>query len=126
MDAAEYKYLSNLHNYLVNETPQSGASGHHDIIIASLVLVFCKYVLYIYIMKKRESSVCPLYIRSISGEIHGALMALSLFPVVLLIMNWGLKYNPNTDMSIPIMQELRTDESKLHGRLLKQINDVTH
>ncbi|MBB6670385.1 winged helix-turn-helix transcriptional regulator [Cohnella nanjingensis] len=53
-------------------------------------------------------------------------MALDLFPVVFSIMNWGLKYNPNTDMSIPIMQELQADEGKLHRRLLEQFTDVTH
>lgn len=51
-------------------------------------------------------------------------MALDLFPVVFSIMKWGLKYNPHTDMSIPIMQELQADEGKLHRRLLEQFTDV--
>lgn len=32
--------------------------------------------------------------------------ALDLFPVVFAIMHWGLKYNHNTDMTIPNMREL--------------------
>lgn len=51
-------------------------------------------------------------------------MALDLLPVVFAIMHWGLKYNPNTDMSIPVMQELVTDEDKLSKRLLEQFPDV--
>ncbi len=50
--------------------------------------------------------------------------ALDLFPVIFSIMHWGLKYNPNTDMSIPIMQELKRDERGLHQRLLKQFDDI--
>lgn len=51
--------------------------------------------------------------------------ALDLLPVILEIMHWGLKYNPNTDMSIPIMQELERDEQALEQRLLAQFEDVT-
>ncbi|MCU6712056.1 helix-turn-helix transcriptional regulator [Paenibacillus sp. J5C_2022] len=51
--------------------------------------------------------------------------ALDLYPVVFAIMHWGLKYNPNTDMKIPIMQELVTDENKLAQRLLRNFDDVT-
>jgi len=40
-------------------------------------------------------------------------------------MHWGLKYNPNTDMTIPIMQELKTDEKGLEMRLLRNFDDVT-
>lgn len=50
--------------------------------------------------------------------------ALDLFPVIFSIMHWGLKYNPNTDMSIPIMQELKKDEKGLEERLLKNFEDV--
>jgi Predicted transcriptional regulators len=49
--------------------------------------------------------------------------ALDLLPVILAIMRWGLKYNPNTDMSIPIMQELMKDEEGLRNRLLAQFVD---
>jgi DNA-binding HxlR family transcriptional regulator len=50
--------------------------------------------------------------------------ALDLFPVVFAIMHWGLKYNPNTDMSIPIMQELTTNEKGLEQRLLRNFDDI--
>lgn len=49
--------------------------------------------------------------------------ALDLLPAILEIMHWGLKYNPNTDMSIPIMQELERDEQALQQRLLAQFSD---
>lgn len=52
-------------------------------------------------------------------------MALDLFPVVFAIMHWGLKYNPNTDMSIPIMQELKVNEKGLEQRLLQNFDDIT-
>jgi Predicted transcriptional regulators len=51
--------------------------------------------------------------------------ALDLFPIVFAIMRWGLKYNPNTDMSIPIMQELIEDEKGLEQRLMRNFDDVT-
>jgi DNA-binding HxlR family transcriptional regulator len=51
--------------------------------------------------------------------------ALDLFPVVFAIMHWGLKYNPNTDMSIPIMQELTTNEKALEQHLLRNFDDMT-
>lgn len=51
--------------------------------------------------------------------------ALDLFPVVFSLMHWGLKYNPNTDMSIPIMQELVKDEKALEQRLMRNFDDVT-
>jgi DNA-binding HxlR family transcriptional regulator len=51
--------------------------------------------------------------------------ALDLFPVVFAIMHWGLKYNINTDMSIPIMQELTTNEEGLKQRLLRNFDDCT-
>lgn len=44
---------------------------------------------------------------------------LDLFPIVFAIMHWGLTYNPNTDMGIPIMQELITDQEGLKRRLLQ-------
>lgn len=50
--------------------------------------------------------------------------ALDLIPVIFAIMHWGLKYNPNTDMSIPIMQELTTNEKELEQRLLRNFDDV--
>lgn len=50
--------------------------------------------------------------------------ALDLFPAVFAIMHWGLKYNPNTDMNIPIMQELKRDEAGLYKRLLERFDDV--
>ncbi|MBO9597582.1 MAG: helix-turn-helix transcriptional regulator [Cohnella sp.] len=51
--------------------------------------------------------------------------ALDLFPIVFAIMHWGLKYNPNTDMSIPIMQELIENEKGLEQRLMRNFEDVT-
>lgn len=51
--------------------------------------------------------------------------ALDLFPVIFSIMHWGLKYNPHTDMSIPIMQELKADEKGLERRLLRNFDDMT-
>ena len=51
--------------------------------------------------------------------------ALDLLPVVLAVMRWGLKYNPHTDMSIPIMQEVATDEHGLRQRLLRNFDDPT-
>jgi DNA-binding HxlR family transcriptional regulator len=50
--------------------------------------------------------------------------ALDLLPAIFAIMHWGLKYNPNTDMSIPIMQELKRDEQGLAQRLLAQFSDI--
>jgi DNA-binding HxlR family transcriptional regulator len=50
--------------------------------------------------------------------------ALDMLPVVFAIMHWGLKYNPNTDMSIPIMQELKQDEEHLKQRLMGQFSDI--
>jgi DNA-binding HxlR family transcriptional regulator len=50
--------------------------------------------------------------------------ALDLFPAIFAIMHWGLTYNPNTDMSIPIMQELKQNEENLHQRLLSQFDDI--
>ncbi len=50
--------------------------------------------------------------------------ALDLFPVIFSIMHWGLKYNPNTDMTIPIMQELKKDERELKNRLMQNFTDV--
>nr|AYQ74434.1 transcriptional regulator [Cohnella candidum] len=50
--------------------------------------------------------------------------ALDLIPVLFAIMHWGLQYNPNTDMSIPIMQELKTNEKELGERLLRNFEDV--
>lgn len=50
--------------------------------------------------------------------------ALDLYPVVFAIMHWGLKYNPNTDSSIPIMRELKSDEEGLKQRLLRNFDDV--
>jgi DNA-binding HxlR family transcriptional regulator len=50
--------------------------------------------------------------------------ALDLFPAVFAIMHWGLKYNPKTDMSIPIMQELKRDEKGLERRLLERFDDI--
>lgn len=51
--------------------------------------------------------------------------ALDLLPAILAIMHWGLKYNPNTDMDIPVMQELERDENGLQRRLLEQFSDIT-
>ncbi len=50
--------------------------------------------------------------------------ALDLLPAIFAIMHWGLKYNPNTDMSIPFMQELKRDEQGVAQRLLAQFSDV--
>ncbi|WP_317969117.1 helix-turn-helix domain-containing protein [Paenibacillus sp. CCS19] len=50
--------------------------------------------------------------------------ALDLIPVLFAIMHWGLEYNPNTDMSIPIMQELKTNEKELEQSLLRNFEDV--
>jgi len=50
--------------------------------------------------------------------------ALDLFPVIFSIMHWGLKYNPNTDMAIPIMQELKKDEKGLERRLMQNFGDI--
>jgi DNA-binding HxlR family transcriptional regulator len=50
--------------------------------------------------------------------------ALDMLPVVFAIMHWGLKYNPNTDMSIPIMKELKQDEERLQQHLLGQFSDI--
>lgn len=52
--------------------------------------------------------------------------ALDLLPAIFAIMHWGLKYNPNTDMNIPVMQELERDEKRLQRRLLEQFSDITH
>jgi DNA-binding HxlR family transcriptional regulator len=49
--------------------------------------------------------------------------ALDLLPVVFAIMHWGLKYNPHTDMTIPIMQQLERDEAALGQRLLARFDD---
>ena len=46
--------------------------------------------------------------------------ALELLPTIFAMMHWGLKYNPNTDMSIPVMRELKTSEKRLKNRLISQ------
>ncbi len=51
--------------------------------------------------------------------------ALDLLPVILAIMHWGLKYNPNSDFDNPIMRELGRDEEGLQRRLLEQFADIT-
>lgn len=51
--------------------------------------------------------------------------ALDLLPVMFAIMHWGLKYNPNTDMNIPLAQELERNEDELMRRLLGQFSDIT-
>src|SRR6185503_3357974 len=50
--------------------------------------------------------------------------ALELFPVIFSIMHWGLKYNPHTNMNIPVMQELKRDDKALERRLLQQFDDI--
>lgn len=70
------------------------------------------------------------FLTKTTGKTNGQTMyrptqkALDLFPVVFAIMHWGLKYNPNTDMTIPIMKELKKDEKGLHQRLLINFGDV--
>ncbi|MEO6728563.1 MAG: winged helix-turn-helix transcriptional regulator, partial [Candidatus Dojkabacteria bacterium] len=46
--------------------------------------------------------------------------ALELLPTIFAIMNWGLKHNPNTDLDIPVMQELQKNDNKLKKRLVAQ------
>ncbi len=50
--------------------------------------------------------------------------ALDLLPMILAIMHWGLKYNPNSDFDNPIMRELERDDKGLQRRLLEQFADV--
>lgn len=47
--------------------------------------------------------------------------ALDLLPAILSIMQWGIKYNPNTDMSIPVMQEVKENKERLTQHLLEQL-----
>src|SRR2546421_6579843 len=51
--------------------------------------------------------------------------ALDLLPVILAIMHWGVKYNPNTDMGIPLLRELDENDDELRTRLLAQFHDIT-
>jgi hypothetical protein len=79
------------------------------------------------VCRKHELKVCLSFIDRLIycdkiGEIFDE--ALDLFPIVFAIMHWGLKYNPNTDMSIPIMKELTTDEKGLEQRLLRNFDDI--
>jgi DNA-binding HxlR family transcriptional regulator len=48
--------------------------------------------------------------------------ALDLLPALLSIMQWGIKYNPNTDMNIPIMKEVSKDKDDLTRRLLSHFH----
>ncbi|OLE29129.1 MAG: hypothetical protein AUG44_05340 [Actinobacteria bacterium 13_1_20CM_3_71_11] len=50
--------------------------------------------------------------------------ALDLLPAILAIMHWGVKYNPNTDISIPPLRELEENDDKLRVRLLAQFRDI--
>lgn len=44
--------------------------------------------------------------------------ALDLLPALLSVMQWGIKYNPNIDITIPIMKEVSEDKDGLNKRLL--------
>ena len=50
--------------------------------------------------------------------------ALDLLPAILAIMHWGVKYNPNTDISIPPLRELEENEVNLRVRLLAQFRNI--
>jgi DNA-binding HxlR family transcriptional regulator len=47
--------------------------------------------------------------------------AVDLLPALLSVMQWGMKYNPNTDLSVPIMWEVSEDKDKVNRRLVKQL-----
>lgn len=47
--------------------------------------------------------------------------ALDLLPALLSIMQWGIKYNKNVDMSIPLMQEVAKNKDAVSSRLIKQL-----
>jgi DNA-binding HxlR family transcriptional regulator len=47
--------------------------------------------------------------------------ALDLLPALLAIMQWGIQYNKNVDLSIPFMQEVKKDKDAVGDRLLKQL-----
>src|SRR2546421_2313479 len=51
--------------------------------------------------------------------------ALDLLPAILAIMHWGVKYNPNTDISIPPLRDLEENDDELRTRLLAQFHDIT-
>lgn len=46
--------------------------------------------------------------------------ALDLIPVILAVMHWGIKYNPNIDMDVPVMQQVENDQIALQKELLAQ------
>lgn len=45
--------------------------------------------------------------------------ALDLLPALLSIMQWGIKYNKNVDMSLPLMQEVAKSKDAVSRRLIK-------
>ena len=52
--------------------------------------------------------------------------ALDLIPVLLTVMQWGIKYNPNIDMAIPITQQVVADKDALQHDLLAKFKTEVH
>jgi DNA-binding HxlR family transcriptional regulator len=51
--------------------------------------------------------------------------SLDLLPMLFALMRWGIKYNHNSDMSIPIMQQLTEDPSSLQVKTILKFKDRT-
>ena len=50
--------------------------------------------------------------------------ALDLIPMIFALMHWGIKYNPNSDVSGPVMKVLIENQEKLHNRIIERFKDL--
>lgn len=48
--------------------------------------------------------------------------ALDLLPMLFELMRWGIKYNLNSDMNVPVMKELLTDPADLRANAIAKFN----
>ena len=48
--------------------------------------------------------------------------ALDLLPMIFALMRWGITYNPNSDTSGPVMQELMENPEGLRKRIVKKFD----
>lgn len=46
--------------------------------------------------------------------------ALDLLPMLIEMMHWGIKYNPNTDLSAPFVPQIEDDPEGLRSRILEK------
>lgn len=50
--------------------------------------------------------------------------ALDLIPMIFALMHWGIKYNPNSDVSGPVMKVLIENQEILHNRIIERFKDL--